>query len=142
MKLFNDTDGHSKLNLTSNQLKDMEKFVVTVTVKQSSRKGVKQFDHEIMKINVDSCKISKGAFRNFFINAVYDAIKEVSNFRLSCPQLKGNFYTRNLPMIDNFPFSEKFLMERSTGDFEISSVIRGKPYNMKKSDNVCNQFCN
>ncbi|CRL04969.1 CLUMA_CG018480, isoform A [Clunio marinus] len=135
--IFNDTDGDTKSNMTVTQLEDMEKFIITIVLKQSSKKGMKDFDRELLRINADTCKLSQGSFKNYIVRNLFREFIEVSNLRFSCPQLKGTFYLRKFLLPGSIPYMDKFLRNTVNGYFEFTLLIRAKPFKKKLTDGVC-----
>ncbi|CRL04964.1 CLUMA_CG018469, isoform A [Clunio marinus] len=130
--IFNDTDGETKSNATLTQIEDMEKFIITI----NSRKDMKDFNRELLRINADTCKLFKGTFKNAIVRNVFRDIREVSNLKFSCPQPKGEFYISELILPGSIPFIDKFLLNASNGNFEFTLLIRAKPFNKKIADGV------
>ncbi|CRL04968.1 CLUMA_CG018314, isoform A [Clunio marinus] len=137
VNIFNDTDGITKLNLTFTQIEDMEKFIITIVIKQNSKKGMKDFDRELLRINADTCKQSQGTFKDYIVRSIYKDIRKYSTVKFSCPQPKGTFYLRKFILPGSIPFMDKFLRNAFRGYFEFSFLIRAKPFNKKLADGFC-----
>ncbi|CRK94225.1 CLUMA_CG007740, isoform A [Clunio marinus] len=123
VKIFNDTDGATKLNASGTQLKDLEKSAVTLAAKQT---------RDVFKINADSCKLNEDTFKNFLAHAIYADMKEKTNFRFSCPQRKGFFKLEGFVLPSTIPYLDKAFRNIVNGYFEFTFTIRGKPYGQKK----------
>ncbi|CRL04967.1 CLUMA_CG018315, isoform A [Clunio marinus] len=134
--IFNDTDGETKSNATLTQIEDMEKFIITIVLKQSSKKGMKDFDRELLRINADTCKLSQGSFKNYIVRNIYRDIREFSNLKFSCPQPKGTFYLREFILPGTIPFIDKLIPNISNGYFEFTLLIRAKPFKKKLTNGV------
>ncbi|CRL04959.1 CLUMA_CG018475, isoform A [Clunio marinus] len=137
VNIFNDTDGETKCNATFTQLEDMEKLIITIVIKQNSKKGMKDFDRELLRINADTCKLSQGTFKNYVVRNIYREVREFSNIKYSCPQPKGTFYIRELILPGAIPFLDKFLLNSFNGYFEFTIYVRAKPFKKKLADGLC-----
>ncbi|CRL04957.1 CLUMA_CG018306, isoform A [Clunio marinus] len=134
--IFNDTDGDTKFNMTVTQLEDMEKLLITIVLIQNSKKGMKDFNRELLRINADTCNQFKGTFKNAIVRNIFRDIREVSNIKFSCPQPKGIFYIRELVLPGSIPFMDKFIKYALEGDFEMTVLIRAKPFKKKLTNGV------
>lgn len=121
--IFNDSDNIPRFNFSSELLTDVIKSSALMSMKVKSSNNVKEYDKTVLNGQVDTCKVSRGVIGNFIVRMLVDQLKDHSNFKFVCPQDKGFYYVRNLPIdLKNLP---SFLTGNNV-QWEISIIARIK----------------
>lgn len=134
--VFNDTDGISKANLSVNQSVDFLRGYAEVQLLGKENQNYRDFNKVYFKGLIESCKVGKGVFGNFFIKLLADSIEEKSNFQFVCPQMK-NVYYLNYFHIPDTPYLPPSMLGR-TGEFLLSVTARAKIVDIKSIVNIFN----
>lgn len=91
--IFNNTKSESFFNLTFSLKNDIERVVITFDLKIKSDRKSQIYDVRVSQVNLDTCNLLKGnALGSLAANYIMEKINQNSNFRLKCPQKKGDFY--------------------------------------------------
>lgn len=86
----------------------------------------KEYEEEMFKSSIDSCRVAKGILGNYIIKMITDHLVDFSNFSFKCPQLKGFYYATNFPCTNNYLPFRLIARERK---FQLTVVMKGKVNN-------------
>lgn len=106
---------------------DVDRVVVTFTLKVKTDPLKPDYDGRILESNIDTCKLRQGfPFANLVVNFLMDQVKKYSNFQLECPQKKNDFYVRNLPAPEDDAVAFPNIFRIQYGRWEMTATIRIK----------------
>lgn len=134
ISVFNGSDGMSRVNITTTLKVDLLKVSTMFSLMGKTYENSKEFDHLILKGNIDSCKVSNGTFGNFIVQMIAENLEKYSNFRFECPLKKADFYAINFP-VDMKYIPYYFLANPQK--WELTSTIRAKVKNTKSLVLIC-----
>lgn len=134
LKVFNDSQGgFSRANLSTTLIVDVIKITTLVAMKVKTNEDSNEFDKVIFKGNIDTCKVSKGIFGNFFVQMIAENLDKHSNFSFECPQKKAFYHATN------FPVDAKYIPYYILGKpqiWEVSATLKAKLANIKSMVHV------
>lgn len=133
LKVFNDSQGVSRLNLTLSLTTDMMIFTADASLRSKSEENLRDYNNEVLRSRLNLGKISEGIIGNFFVKFFVDNVKDYSNFKLSTPLKADEYYFRNFPVVD-----DSYLPRFNTKDvhYFLSLVFKGKPRKSKALKNI------
>ena len=124
LKSFNNTNGISCFNATTNLNVPVLKILIYVTLKGKSVETNKVYDQVILKGVLDSCKLSQGIFGNFIAQFIVENLHKYSNIKIECPQKRGFYYVSNFPLeSDHIP---RYIFFGRNRKFEFSGTWKAK----------------
>lgn len=124
---FNDSNKKSFVNLTFTAKREVGRIYITFIFNMKSDPLKKEYDAKVFETNIDTCKIGdRLAFANILVDFLLERFKNYSNFRLKCPQKKGDFYILNFPAPDDTAVTFANIFQIKSGEWEIMLVVRVK----------------
>jgi Protein of unknown function (DUF1091) len=130
--VFNDSDFVSRVNISMLLKVDLQEIIVSVVFKNRVGNS-KEYNHHVLSIQTNTCRVEKGVLGNFIIKALAENLRNYSNYKFVCPLKKGFYYARNFPTIqlDELPLS--FLRSKLLiVDWEASGIVKVKEANVRK----------
>lgn len=126
--IFNNTKSESFFNLTFSLKSDVERVVINFDLKIKSDRNSQIYDVRICQFNLDTCNLVKeNTIGSLAANYIIEKINQDSNFRLRCPQKKGDFYIRNSPAPDDKAFFfAKYFAHYFYSPWQVTITIRLK----------------
>ena len=129
-RIFNDSEGFPRINMSGNLLVDMQKVSIIFWLKGKTDQRVREYDRVYVSANIDTCKASQGVIANFIASNVLRYLKDYTNILLQCPFKRGFYYVKNFPMMTDRDLPKYNLPK--IGHFVFKSIINGRPVNGKK----------
>lgn len=126
---FNDSQGDSRFNMSGYQTCDLLKVMNSGELVGKSNAASKDYDRKLLKINLNTCNVSKGLFGNFIIRMISDNLEKHSNYRFVCPQKKNFYYAINFPVVDDKYFPTQLLGHSFY--WRVSFIFKGKVPNVR-----------
>ena len=129
-RIFNDSEGYPRINMSGNLLVDMQKVSVILWLKGKNNQRGSEYDRIYLSANVDTCKVSQGVIANFIFKSIVNYLNNYTNFAFSCPLKKSFYFAQNFPIM-----TDKDLPKYNVpkiGNFVLKSIINGRPVNGKK----------
>lgn len=124
---FNDTNEKSFVNLTFTAKRDVGRIYISFIFNMKSDPYKKEYDARVFETNIDTCKVGEGLpFANILVDFLLAKFQNYSNFRLKCPQKKGDFYIHSFPAPDVSAVTFANIFHVNGGQWEIILVVRVK----------------
>lgn len=130
IKVFNDSENNSKLNLTATISKPLTKMVIFLTIVERFESRDEQ---ELLKGTVDMCKLGKGVFMNLMGRHIFNNFENHSNFPFNCPLRPGFYHVTNFPAMDDSFVPALFARNVK---WEANAIVKGKTAKMKTFANM------
>jgi hypothetical protein len=128
LKVFNDTNGISKVNTSGTSLEEFQKMIIDVELWV---KGVRQTEFtRFIKVPINTCEIKR--FKsNVLVKIFIDSLERHSNLQLSCPQKRGTYYAYNFEVSD-----ENLPLIFASGDWYVTALVKGAIEKKKGLKNI------
>ncbi|KAG5679128.1 hypothetical protein PVAND_008720 [Polypedilum vanderplanki] len=126
LKVFNDSNGISRLNVSGYGKNDYEKIIIDVEIygKDKTQSDFVRF----LKCSINSCDLQKHK-GNFLLKTVIEGFNKYSNYKLECKQKKGFLYATNFEFSDkNLPI---YVLMREGVLWSIKIIVKGLIKNQK-----------
>jgi Protein of unknown function (DUF1091) len=121
MEVFNDTEGISRINLTSSLKTTFERVLIFVQSKKKNQMNDKHYDKELYKATINICEASKGLFGMFFFKNIMAEAEKYTNFTFVCPIKPNKYHAANIPYGGEF-FNSSFFLDFKVVFIEICLI--------------------
>lgn len=132
MRVFNDSNGVSRLNASGVLLVDLTQYVAHLSVMHRT-KGNAEYSKLSFKGCVDLCRVQKGVLVNYVIKYLAQELDQFSNYRFQCPMVKGFYFAADFPAPGISSLSIFTLKNKDRSpEFEFTAVVKAKRDSKKK----------
>lgn len=138
IKVFNDSLGDSRMNMTTALDSDLTSLVFSTELKAKPIQN-EEF-RSLLRLNFDFCDVQRNVLGKMIFDFFEEFLGQHSNFQLKCPIKKGFYYLSRFPLLNTTWFPA--FIWKVDAHYIVTISVRGKVKGAKTLNKIMNLFVN